>query len=192
MKKFFPLILVAVIFMVYRILSYSGVGFPVNSAPISALFLCAVLYAGVRGAVIASVIWIVSYPFLSLLQGYEVSDGMLASVVGIVLTVWLGLALKKSTFEQKPWASVLGGSLLATLGFYFITNCFSWLGLPLYEKNLQGFYQAQWSGHPSLILPTWVFLRNSLIGNGALAFIMLLAHLEVPFFATNKDLRKVR
>ncbi len=192
MKKFLPLVLIAVVFMAYRILSYSGVSLPVNSAPISALFLCAVLYAGLRGAAIASAVWIVSYPFLSLLQGFEVSDGLLASLTGIGVTVWFGLFLRKSTFEQNPFVSVLGGSLFAAVGFYFITNCFSWIGLPLYEKNLHGFYQAQWSGHPSLMLPTWVFLRNSIIGNSSLALIILVTHIKMPSFGTSKDLEKVQ
>ena len=80
--------------MVYRLLSYSGVSFPINSAPIAALFLCAVLYMGWKGMAIASMIWLSSYPFLSLLQGYSVSVGFLASFSGLSIIAMLGFSLR--------------------------------------------------------------------------------------------------
>jgi len=190
MKKFLPLIIIAAIFMVYRFLSYSGVDFPINSAPIAALFLCAVFYAGSRGLAVAGIVWCVSYPVLSFLQGYGIGADLLASLVGLAIIISAAFFFKKSSFSRKPWVAILGGSLASAALFYFITNCFSWIALPLYEKNLTGFYQAQWAGHPDLAMPTWMFLRNSLIGNGVFALLVLLAQFKLPFSATRSVLKE--
>ncbi len=163
MKRFLPLIFIASLFAVFRVVSIVVDGFPINSAPLSALFLCGLWFAGARGLMLTGVLWLVAYPLLSVLHGYAVGADFIASVVGLASVTGIAYFMMQR-FSKGFWQAMVGG-LLGALAFYLITNTFSWIANPLYTKDLSGFYQAQWSGHPTYSLPTWVFLRNSLAGN---------------------------
>ncbi|MCX6852188.1 MAG: hypothetical protein NTY98_25135 [Verrucomicrobia bacterium] len=72
------------------------------------------------------------------------------------------------------------GSLLGVVGcslvFYFFTNTVSWLSNPVsaYSRDLAGWLQAVTTGEPGH-LPTWFFLRNSLVSDLGFSLLLLAA-----------------
>lgn len=78
---------------------------------------------------------------------------------------------------RRSWLNFLGGTLLGSIGFYFLSNTFSWWdyqaqgSLPGYPLTLAGWWQANTTGLPGF-LPTWCFLRNDCFGD--LIFVTLL------------------
>jgi hypothetical protein len=69
----------------------------------------------------------------------------------------------------------LGGTVLCSIGFYVVTNTFSWVTDPTYAKTGFGWVQALTTGVPGYP-PTWTFLRNALIGDTFFASLLLIAH----------------
>lgn len=69
----------------------------------------------------------------------------------------------------------LGGTVLCSLGFYVVTNTFSWITDPTYAKTAMGWWQALTVGVPGFP-PTWTFLRNALLGDTFFAVLLLIAH----------------
>ncbi|MCB1208192.1 MAG: hypothetical protein KDK97_02635 [Verrucomicrobiales bacterium] len=69
----------------------------------------------------------------------------------------------------------LGGTVLCSLGFYVVTNTFSWITDPTYAKTAMGWWQALTIGVPGFP-PTWTFLRNALLGDTFFAVLLLIAH----------------
>lgn len=80
----------------------------------------------------------------------------------------------------SQWRGQIGlvGSLLGVVGcslaFYVITNTISWASYP-YTKDLAGWMQALTTGEPGH-LPSWWFLRNSLISDVGFSVLLLAAH----------------
>ncbi|MFZ2280009.1 MAG: DUF6580 family putative transport protein [Prosthecobacter sp.] len=80
------------------------------------------------------------------------------------------------------WRGQMGmlGSLLGVVGcslvFYFFTNTVSWLSNPVsaYSRDLAGWLQAVTTGEPGH-LPTWFFLRNSLVSDLGFSLLLLAA-----------------
>jgi len=81
------------------------------------------------------------------------------------------------------WRGQMGllGSLLGVAGcslvFYFFTNTVSWLSNPVsaYSRDLAGWLQAVTTGEPGH-LPSWFFLRNSLVSDLAFSLLLLAAY----------------
>ena len=71
------------------------------------------------------------------------------------------------------------GTLLTVAGcslaFYLLTNTVSWLSSPAYAKTLAGWVQALTTGEPGY-LPTWYFLRNSLVSDLGFSLLLLAAY----------------
>lgn len=80
----------------------------------------------------------------------------------------------------SQWRGKIGvvGGLLGVAGcslaFYVITNTISWASYP-YTKDLAGWLQALTTGEPGH-LPSWWFLRNSLISDLGFSVLLLAAH----------------
>jgi len=79
--------------------------------------------------------------------------------------IFLGRRFK----PQSSFVSLLGGGILGTILFYFITNTASWFFNPFhnaeYTKNFAGWILALTKGiggYPS----TWEFFRNTLLSGG--------------------------
>ncbi len=180
MKPSLHLFIICLLFCVFRICAQIVPDFPVNSVPITALLLYAVYFCNRKGLLIASTIWFVSYPILSMLQGYPVGGDLWASLLGFAPTIGIAYALRK---KGSTWLQTLLGAMGGACAFYFLTNTCSWIVNPLYAKSLEGFTQAQWTGHPSYSLPTWVFLRNSLVANALFASIIGVSQLKAPITA---------
>jgi hypothetical protein len=71
------------------------------------------------------------------------------------------------------------GSLLCSLIFYVASNTFSWaydiaIQMPnSYAPTLAGWWQANTVGIPGYS-PTWLFLRNGILGDFFFGFVLLL------------------
>ncbi len=150
----------------------SAAGTLPNFSPLPALLLCSlVFFRGAKAWLLPLGAWALTDPLVSLVQGYDVvGPHHLSLLVGLSASVGLGLFLRR-----HPGAlPVLGGSLAAAGLFYFLTNTVSFLGDPLYAKNLTGFIQAQWTG-PESLGPTWPFLRNLVAANLLFSALFLAA-----------------
>jgi len=182
-KARLPLILLALVLVVFRLL---GAAFPdhlPNFQPLPALLLCSLVFLDGRIRWMLPIgVWLISDPLVSLIQGYPVFGwhhvAMLPAIAAvIVLAHWL---------RRKPGKlQLLVGSTAAALAFYFLANTVSFLVLPLYAKTMEGFVQAQWTG-PAGFAPTWLFLRNALFSNLLFTGLVLAAGYRVPALASSR------
>jgi len=78
---------------------------------------------------------------------------MVAVYGSFILCVLLGFWLKKN----KKWQTVLGGSLLAAIIFFFVTNFAVWAFTPWYAKTFEGIIQCYLMALP--------FFKNTLFGS---------------------------
>ena len=95
------------------------------------------------------------------------------------LTVYLCFGI--AALVASHWRGRMGllGSLLGVAGcslvFYLITNTVSWISATAYAKTLSGWFQALTTGEPGY-LPTWYFLRNSLVSDLGFSLLLLAAY----------------
>lgn len=157
-------------FIVYGVIQvWMGYPYP-NSSPLLALFFCCgALLPGRAWLLLPWAAWFISAPLLSWLQGYPPGAGMLGQLLGLAVIWGLGLVLKREPSRLK----LLGGAVGCCLGYYLVTNLFSFAFDPRYVTSMLGLQQALWAGLPSDLIPTWVFLRNSLIANGLFAMVFI-------------------
>jgi hypothetical protein len=145
-----------------------------NFQPLPALFLCSIIFLrGTKAWALPVVAWLLSNPLASFLQGYnpfEAGGGVIVAFLALLLTGAMALPFRKST---SP-ALLLGG-LIAALVFHLVTNAAVWLTDPLYAKSAGGLWQALWSGRPTDLMPSWVFLRNLAGANLLFTALFLLA-----------------
>lgn len=168
-----PWIAAALIVALIAVFRWVGAsGFLPNFSPLPALLLCSlVFFRGPRAWLLPATAWILTDPLVSAVQGYPLLGAHHASIaVGLTAPVAIAFLLRR-----HPGAlPVLGGSLAAAVAFYLLTNTVSFLGDPLYAKNLAGFVQAQWTG-PESLGPTWPFLRNLVAANLLFTAVFLAA-----------------
>ena len=174
MHRHLPLCFSVLLLIAFRVI---GAAYPMalpNFQPLAALFFCGALIAPAwRGFTLPLAIWILTFPL-----GSGHPDGpslFLTTLAALTLTFFLGKWLSK-----KGWASMLLGSVAATLVFHLITNSAAWLADPRYAKSLVGLWQSLWTGAPGDVLPSWVFLRNLGVANLIFTGAHLLAMLRVP------------
>jgi hypothetical protein len=68
--------------------------------------------------------------------------------------------------SRASWKTLLPASLAASLTFYVVTNCVSWIYDPGYAKNFAGLVQSLTVGLPQFsATPSWMFFRNSLLSD---------------------------
>ena len=89
------------------------------------------------------------------------SPYMLVKTVSFILIVAFGCFFS----ARMSWLKLVGGGLLASVLFYFVTNTASWIHNPEYAKTVAGWIQALTSGTPNYP-PTWTFFRNTLMSGG--------------------------
>jgi hypothetical protein len=91
------------------------------------------------------------------------------------------LCFGTAAFLASRWRGRMGmvGTLLGVAGcslaFYLLTNTVSWISAPAYAKTLSGWLQALTTGEPGY-LPTWYFLRNSLVSDLGFSLLLLAAY----------------
>ena len=137
-----------------------------NFTPLAAIALCGAAYFPTR--------YKLTIPMVSLLLSdvalnvfhYHASLGspfVISHYVGFALIGLLGWSLQ----HRASFKTLLPASIAASLIFYFVTNCVSWLYEPGYPKTFAGFVQAQTIGLPVYngAAPAWMFLRNALLGD---------------------------
>ena len=96
------------------------------------------------------------------------------------LAVYPCFAVAALLASRKRGQMGMLGSLLGLVGcslvFYFFTNTVSWLSNPgsAYSRDLVGWLQAVTTGEPGH-LPTWFFLRNSLVSDLGFSLLLLAA-----------------
>lgn len=171
MHRYLPLVLIVGLLIAFRIV---GSVFPnalPNFQPLAALFFCGALIApGWRGLAIPLGIWAITYPF-------NMGDIQIFTTTLIALgaTFFLGKG-----FAKKGIPTLLIGSVAAAIVFHLITNTAAWLGDPMYEKSLAGFWQSVWTGPALSPFPSWIFLRNLAAANVIFTGIFALAQLRMP------------
>lgn len=94
----------------------------------------------------------------SMYTDYLFSTTFFSVYLAFAAIIGLGLLLK----NKVSLVSVLGGSLVAAIGFFLITNAGSWLSLE-YPKTLSGLIASYEAGIP--------FFRNTLISQVAFSLI---------------------
>ena len=123
---------------------------PWNFAPIAAIALFSGVYLGKKYAIAAPILaMLVSDIFL----GFYEWKLMLAVYVCFALIGLIGVLIRK----HKSVQTVIGGSLLASILFFLITNFAVWQFAFWYPKTLSGLIQNY-----ILALP---FFRNTLLGD---------------------------
>ena len=150
-----------------------------NFAPLMAAALCgAVFIPGWLGLVVPIVALLVSDALLNVHYGVPVvSSQLLWTLPGYLIAVGLGWMIRE---RRGGLLAILGGTLVASVLFYLITNTGSWLGLAAYPQNFTGWIQSLTVGLPGYP-PTWVFFRNSLVSDLLFAaFFVAMERVLVP------------
>ena len=123
---------------------------PPNFTPIAAIALFGGVYFSRK---IAFIIPIAAMAISDLFIGYYEPKLMVSVYGSFLFCVILGFWLKKN----KKWHTVLGGSLLASFIFFFLTNFAVWIFTPWYAKTFSGIVQCYLMALP--------FFKNTLLGD---------------------------
>ncbi len=183
MKKVDPLFLAAILVLsciLYRLMGSIYPEFVPNISPLMALSLVAAIYFPRRwGWMVGPMTFILSdLAFLKLnylIEGSVFSWWTLISLAIYLFTALLG----RSISSRKSLIKILGGSILCSTLFYCAANTFSWIDLlapkwnPGYAFTFSGWMQANTVGLPGFV-PTWIFLRNGLMGDLFFTMVLLL------------------
>lgn len=154
----FPIILM-IVFALSRI---PGL-LPSNFSAAYALLFCAGIYFPRKLAfTLPLATMLITDVFINLSYGVQpISGFMLGNYVCYVFLIMLG-----RWFSPKAsLISLLGGGIFGALVFYLLTNTFSWLIDPEYQKTIFGWIQALTTGKPGWP-QTWEFFRNTLLSGG--------------------------
>jgi hypothetical protein len=144
---------------------------PWNFAPVAATGLFAGTYLGGRYALAVPLLGL----FISdLFIGFYGLPVLLAVYLSFGLSGLIGLAIRK----HKSAETVIGGSLLASVSFYLISNFAVWKFTPYYAPDLTGLTQSY-----VLALP---FFRNTLIGDLFFTLALFGAYEAVAFFLQSR------
>lgn len=173
-RPWIPALVLLVLLVGFRCLGAAFSQDMPNFQPLPALFLCSIVFLrGTKAWALPVAAWLVSNPLASMLQGYSpfAHGGVIVAVLALLLTGALALPLRKSPAR----ALVLGGGLVAALIFHVVTNTVVWAGDPTYAKSGEGLWQALWSGRPTDLMPSWIFLRNLAAANVLFTALFLLA-----------------
>jgi hypothetical protein len=164
-----PAVLLIISTIAFRIITglaiISGTGWISNFAPLAAMALCGAAYLPRRYAfAIPMAALLVSDVVLNTHYGFPfLNPFVLSHYLAFALIGGLGMLLR----DRAELKTLLSASIAASLIFYFVTNCVSWVFDPGYIKTFAGFIQAQTVGLPVYggTTPSWMFLRNSLLSD---------------------------
>lgn len=171
MRKHLPLIFLALLLVIARVLSAHNITVLANLQPLGALFFCCAAHHQKRWLWIPALAWLGTYAYTSASQGYAWNfSGIALVALGLTAIVAVG-----HIFRTKSPLAIFGGSLLAASAFYFVTNSLSWISDPNYAKTLGGYGQAMWIGLPGYA-STWMFFRNSLVSMSLFTSLFLVAN----------------
>jgi hypothetical protein len=154
-----------------------------NFSPLAAMAFCGGLFLpGVAAWIVPLAVVGISDFALAWVAGYPPSGSWQVVTVGAVL-VAVGLGRWLRARGSFSLGGFLGLLLAGGVTFYLVANTAAWLVSPDYAKTLAGFFQAQTTGLPG-DPPSWVFLRNSLLGDvvvgGLILAVRFLARSDIP------------
>lgn len=174
MKRYIPLCLIVGLLIFFRVVGSILPESQPNFQPLAALFFCGALLApGWRGFTIPFGIWAITYPVgIGPVSSFPI---FATTLVALAVMFFMGKAI-----ASRGIATLLVGSLAASLVFHLITNGAAWLGDPMYHKSITGLWQSLWTGPPGSVLPSWVFLRNLAAANLLFTGIFLCARVRFP------------
>jgi hypothetical protein len=135
-----------------------------NFAPMAAIALCAAAYFPWKYKfTVPMIALLISDVVLDAHYGFSlVSPFVISHYIGFAIVSCLGLLLQ----SRASWKTLLPASLAASLTFYVVTNCVSWIYDPGYAKNFAGLIQSLTVGLPQFsATPSWMFFRNSLLSD---------------------------
>ena len=137
-----------------------------NFSPLMASALCGALFLpGWIGLAVPVAALVVSDALLNHHYGEAfLSSQLFWTLPCYLVAVGLGWYLRGGKGLPAWYPAILGGTFLASLLFYLVTNTGSWLGLSAYPHDFSGWVQAMTTGLPGYP-PTWTFFRNSLAGD---------------------------
>ena len=131
---------------------------PANFAPIAAIALFGSLYLPRKFSVILPL----AAMFVSdIFIGFYEWPVMIAVYVSFAVTGLIGLAVRKN----KKFHTILGGTLLASIIFFIVTNFAVWTFGNMYTQNFSGLMESYYMALP--------FFRNSLLGDLFYTFILV-------------------
>ncbi len=165
MKNLFAPVIIIFIAACLRLIPH-----PANVAPIAAMALFGGVYVNKRYALVIPLLaMLLSDMFL----GFH--DTMVFVYGSFLLTGLIGLFIK----HHKTPFMIIGGSVVSSLLFFFITNFGVWLVGTLYPHTLFGLLASYTAGLP--------FLRNTLFGDlGYTGLLFGSYELAVLFFKQQK------
>jgi hypothetical protein len=170
-----PALVLLFVAVAWRILiglpNHYDVGWLHNFTPLTAIALCGALILPKRLAIIVPLLALL---LSDLVLNYAFSESLFSVEMVARYAVLAGVAAGGIWLRIHPHAAaILGGSVLASVVFYFVTNTSSWIGNPAYAQTFAGWAQALTSGIPGFP-PTIVFFRNALLSDVIFTGIFLL------------------
>lgn len=173
MRHLLPLIALTAVLVLSRVLAAHEITTLANLQALGALFFCCTAYHRKALLWIPALAWAGTYAYTSTVQGYGWGAHVFIVATGVLALIGMG-----QLFRERKAGQVFGGSLLAAVAFYLITNSLSWLLEPAYAKSPTGYLQAIWTGLPEYP-PTWLFFRNSLVSMALFSGLFILAHRQL-------------
>jgi len=186
MKREFSPVYLALILVLgcvtFRLLSNHFSEFIPNASPLMAIAYVGAMYLPRRWGWLVgpSTLVITDFVFLRVNYLTDGSGSMFSWMTLLSLAIYAaagGLGILIS--QHKSLAKIIGGSLGCSLGFYLISNTFSWWHdvvvkmTPGYPATFAGWWQANTVGLPGYD-PTWLFLRNGMAGDLFFTLLLLL------------------
>ena len=134
-----------------------------NFSPLMASALCgALILPGVIGLILPLLALLLSDALINIHYGVPIiSTQLLWTLPCYLIAIGIGWTLRMRSTTLLP---ALGGTLVASLIFYIVTNTGCWVGQAAYPQNFGGWVQSLTVGLPGYP-PTWHFFRNSLMGD---------------------------
>lgn len=145
MKKYLPAFILITLGIAARFLPH-----PANFAPIGAIAIFSGIYLPKKWAIILP---LAAMFFSDIFIGFYAWQIMLAVYGGFMIMGLIGLQIRKN----KKLSTILGGTILGSVIFYFLTNFAVWAFGTLYSHDLSGLAQSYYLAIP--------FFRNSLLGD---------------------------
>ncbi len=140
-----------------------GDAWPLHFNAVTAVALCGAAYLPSRWSMLIPIGALgVSDLILNLHYGASLFDPQIL----VRYACLIAIAGAGRWIAQNGWRplDLIGGSILASTGFYLVTNTVSWATEPAYPPGVSGWWQALTIGLPGYA-PTWTFFRNSLVGD---------------------------
>lgn len=167
LQKYLPALLLILLGVSTRLLPH-----PANFTPIAAIALFAGIYLPKKYALIVPMVAM----FISdIVLGFYLWPVMVSVYFTFAITSILGLAIQK----HKKAANILGGTLLASILFFLITNWAVWAFGTMYAHNFNGLIQSY-----IMALP---FFKNTLLGDLFYTAVLVGSMEAIQYYNLNKN-----